>query len=212
MQKYDGRHIKTMRYGDDHKQQTHERLVKEAAAMLRTEGPERMSVATLMAKLGLTHGGFYAHFRSKDALIAEAIDATFDQTAERFAKRIEGLSPAEALGHHIDSYLSALHQEGTGDGCPLPAIAADVARLGPLAKAHFGAGMRRLHARIAALFEALGYDPGEAKERAVSLYCELAGAVALARAVDPEQAREIRANSRAALRKRFGLSVPAPAA
>jgi hypothetical protein len=62
------------------------------------------------------------------------------------------------------------------------------------------------------LFEALGYRPGEAKELAVSLYCELAGAVALARAVDPEQAREIRANSRAALRKRFGLTAPAAAA
>lgn len=177
--------------------------------MLRAEGPERMSVATLMAKLGLTHGGFYAHFRSKDALIAEAIDATFDQTAERFAKRIEGLPPAEALSLHIDSYLSALHQEGMSDGCPLPAIAADVARLGPLAKARFGAGIERLHARIAALFEALGDDPAEAKERAVSLYCELAGAVALARAVDPDQARAIRASSRAALRKRFGLNAAA---
>jgi lysylphosphatidylglycerol synthetase-like protein (DUF2156 family) len=52
MQKYDDHHIKVMRYADDHKQQTHERLVKEAAAMLRAEGPERMSVATLMAKLG----------------------------------------------------------------------------------------------------------------------------------------------------------------
>jgi TetR/AcrR family transcriptional repressor of nem operon len=200
-----------MRYTDDHKQQTHERLVKEAAAMLRAEGPERMSVATLMAKLGLTHGGFYAHFRSKDALIAEAIDATFDGTAERFAKRIEGLPPAEAIGHHIDFYLSALHQEGMADGCPLPAIAADVARLGPLAKSRFGAGVQRLHTRIAALFEALGYDPGEAKEQAVSLYCELVGALALARAVDPEQAREIRSNSRSALRKRFGLTVPAAA-
>ena len=212
MQKYYDHHIKAMRYADDHKQQTHERLVKEAAAMLRAEGPERMSVATLMAKLGLTHGGFYAHFRSKDALIAEAIDETFAQTAERFAKRIEGLSPVEALGHHIDVYLSALHQEGAADGCPLPAIAADVARLGPLAKAHFGAGMKQLHARIAVLFETLGYEPAEAKERAVSLYCELTGALALARAVDPEQARAIRANSRAALRKRFGLTLPAAAA
>jgi TetR/AcrR family transcriptional regulator, transcriptional repressor for nem operon len=211
MQKYDDHHIKAMRYADDHKQQTHERLVKEAAAMLRAEGPERMSVATLMAKLGLTHGGFYAHFRSKDALIAEAIDATFEQTAERFAKRIEGLPPAEALGHHIDVYLSTLHQEGAADGCPLPAISADVARLGPLAKAHFGAGMKRLHARIASLFEALGHNPDEAKELAVSLYCELTGAVALARAVDPEQAREIRASSRTALRKRFGLTVPVAA-
>ncbi|HEX4195543.1 MAG TPA: TetR/AcrR family transcriptional regulator [Stellaceae bacterium] len=201
-----------MRYADDHKQQTHERLVKEAAAMLRAEGPERMSVATLMAKLGLTHGGFYAHFRSKDVLIAEAIDATFDQMAERFAKRIEGLSPADALSLHIDSYLSALHQDGIGDGCPLPAIAADVARLSPLAKARFGAGVQRLHGRIAALFEGLGYDAAEAKEQAVSLYCELAGTVALARAVDPDQARAIRANSRAALRKRFGLSAPAAAA
>jgi TetR/AcrR family transcriptional repressor of nem operon len=165
-----------------------------------------------MAKLGLIHGGFYAHFRSKDALIAEAIDATFDETAERFAKRIDGLSPAEALSHHIDVYLSALHQERMADGCPLPAIAADVARLGPLAKTRFGVGMQRLHVRIASLFEALGYRPGEAKELAVSLYCELAGAVALARAVDPEQAREIRANSRAALRKRFGLTAPAAAA
>ena len=202
-----------MRYSDDHKQQTHERLVKEAAAMLRAEGPERLSVATLMAKLGLTHGGFYAHFPSKDALIAEAIDATFDQTWDKFAKRIDGLPPAEALGHHIDVYLSTLHQEGMGDGCPLPAIASDVARLGPLAKARFGAGMKRLHKGAAALFEALGHDPDEARQLTISLFCELTGAVALARAVgNPEQAREIRANSRAALRKRFGLTPPAAAA
>jgi TetR/AcrR family transcriptional regulator, transcriptional repressor for nem operon len=201
-----------MRYADDHKQQTHERLVTEAAAMLRAEGPERMSVATLMAKLGLTHGGFYAHFHSKDALIAEAIDATFDQTSVRFVKRVEGLSPTEALGVHIDSYLSTLHQDGAADGCPLPAIAADVARLGPLAKARFGAGLKRLHTRIASLFESLGYAPDEAKELAVSLYSELAGAVSLSRAVDPEQGREIRMNTRAALRKRFGLTLPAAVA
>lgn len=202
-----------MRYADDHKQLTHERLVREAAAMLRAEGPEQMSVATLMAKLGLTHGGFYAHFRSKDALIAEAIDATFDQTWEKFTKRNEGLSPAEALGHHIDVYLSALHQEGMGDGCPLPAIAADVARLGPLARARFGAGMKRLHRGAEGLFRALGHDPDEAREMAISLFCELAGALALARAVDdPEQAKEIRTKSRAALRKRFGLTAPAAAA
>jgi TetR/AcrR family transcriptional repressor of nem operon len=202
-----------MRYDDDHKQQTHERLVKEAAAMLRAEGPERLSVATLMAKLGLTHGGFYAHFRSKDALIAEAIDATFDQAWERFLKRIDGLSPAEALGHHIDFYLSTLHQETAGDGCPLPAIAADVARLGPLAKARFGAGVKRLHDGIASLFRALGHDADEANELAISLFCELTGALALARAVDsPEQAKEIRARSRSAIRKRFGLTTPSVAA
>ena len=202
-----------MRYTDDHKQQTHARLVKEAAAMLRAEGPERMSVATLMAKLGLTHGGFYAHFRSKDALIAAAIDATFDQTWEKFTKRNEGLSAAEALAHHIDVYLSTLHQEGMGEGCPLPAIAADVARLGPLARARFGAGMKRLHEGIEALFRALGHDPEAAREMAISLFCELAGALALARAVDdPEQAKEIRTKSRAALRRRFGLTLPAVAA
>lgn len=180
--------------------------------MLRAEGPERMSVATLMAKLGLTHGGFYAHFASKDALIAEAIDATFDQTWEQFMKRTDGLSPAEALGHHIDVYLSTLHQETAGDGCPLPAIAADVARLGPLAKARFGAGMKRLHDGIAALFRALGHDPDEANELAISLFCELTGALSLSRAVDsPEQAKEICARSRSALRKRFGLTVPVAA-
>jgi TetR/AcrR family transcriptional repressor of nem operon len=201
-----------MRYADDHKQQTHERLVREASAMLREEGPDRLSVAALMAKLGLTHGGFYAHFRSKDALIAEAIDATFAHTAERFAKRIQGLPPAEALSLHIDSYLSALHQDGRADGCPLPAIAADVARLGPLAKAKFGNGIERFHTLIASLFEAMEHDPKEARELAVSLYCEMAGAIALARAVEnPEQAREIRMNSRAALRKRFGLATPAAA-
>src|ERR1700761_2202111 len=97
MQKYDGRHIKAMRYADDHKQQTHERLVTEAAAMLRAEGPEKLSVATLMAKLGLTHGGFYAHFRSKDALIAEAISGVFVQARKKFAAAVEGLPPRHAL-------------------------------------------------------------------------------------------------------------------
>jgi TetR/AcrR family transcriptional regulator, transcriptional repressor for nem operon len=196
-----------MRYDSDHKERTRQKLVAEAAAALRSEGPERVGVAALMAKLGLTHGGFYAHFKSKDELVATAIDEMFAQSVAALHKKTKGYPPAEALARYIDFYLSARHCEAVAQGCPLPALAGDVSRMERKVRGRFALGTASLHEGIAALFRELGHDEEAALDNATSLFSEMAGAIVLARAVDTsEEADRIRNRSRSALKKRFGLA------
>jgi TetR/AcrR family transcriptional repressor of nem operon len=195
-----------MRYDAEHKQRTRKKLLRAAALALRGEGPDRIGVASLMSKLGLTHGGFYAHFASKDDLVAQTIDEIFDQTVKAFKKMTADLPPTEALAHYIDFYLSALHAENSATGCPLPAIAGDVSRVPSAARERFSAGTERLCEGVAELFRQLGRDEESALELATSLFAEMAGAVAIARAVEtPEQARLIRTRCRNAIKTRLGL-------
>src|ERR1700720_1681286 len=95
----------TMRYNSEHKTKTRERLLEEAAAAIKLEGPERISIAAIMARAGLTHGGFYVHFDSKEELIAATIERMFEIVDRAFLRRIEGLEPAEALAYFIDDSL-----------------------------------------------------------------------------------------------------------
>jgi TetR/AcrR family transcriptional repressor of nem operon len=99
-------------------------LLEEAAAAIKLEGPERISIAAIMARAGLTHGGFYAHFGSKEELIAAAIERMFEIVDRAFLRRIEGLEPAEALAYFIYDYFSVRHFDSVSDGCPLPALSA----------------------------------------------------------------------------------------
>ncbi|MGP0059673.1 MAG: TetR/AcrR family transcriptional regulator [Beijerinckiaceae bacterium] len=196
-----------MRYDADHKERTRQRLLVEAAEALRSEGPERVGVAALMSKLGLTHGGFYAHFKSKDELVAQAIEEMFEQMVSGLKKRAQGVPPAEVIERYIDFYLSVKHQEDSGRGCALPAMAADVSRMGRSARKRFAAGTERLYRTVAELFRELGRDDEEAMTCATSLLSEMAGAIAIARAVDsPKLAEQIRDRSRAAIKQRFGLT------
>jgi len=113
-----------MRYDAEHKERTHQRILAEAASAIRAEGPDRVGVAEVMAELGLTHGGFYAHFASKDELVSCAITYMFDRMIARFEPMTEGLPPAQALSVYIDSYLSVAHRDAPGRGCALAALAA----------------------------------------------------------------------------------------
>src|SRR5439155_12990901 len=93
-----------MRYSATHKEETHKRIVKTAAKSFRKHGINGIGVVPLMKETGLTHGGFYAHFKSKDALIAAAIDAAFDQTISRL-KRAADAAPGESRRRAIiDEY------------------------------------------------------------------------------------------------------------
>ncbi len=82
-----------------------------------------------MSRLGLTHGGFYAHFKSKDDLVRQAIEAGFDKTRTEFEQAAEGRGPAEALSAYVDYYLSMAHVDRGGGGCLLPRLAGDLSRL-----------------------------------------------------------------------------------
>ncbi len=201
-----------MRYDAEHKERTRVRLLTEAAIMLREEGPHGLSVVTLMKRQGLTHGGFYAHFESKDDLIARAIDVMFDRNCERFLLRTRGQDGEAALSSYIAYYLSPAHVNKPGQGCPIPAIAMDVARMEPLARKHFEQGVSRLATLVAKPFERLGLAPEAAQTEALVLLGELSGAVIMARGVKtPVMSRQICASAHKAITTRLGLDIQAPA-
>jgi TetR/AcrR family transcriptional repressor of nem operon len=193
-----------MRYDAEHKAQTRQRVLKAAARAIRADGPHRIGVAGVMAEAGLTHGGFYAHFASKDDLVAAAIGRMFEESGRRLARETEGRGPREALARYVDFYLSAEHRDARGAGCPLPYLNADAPRLDAASRARFAQGVADLTDRLSGLLEETGApDP---KTTAGSLLAELVGALALARA-DPTPPRSdaILGGSRAAIKARLGL-------
>lgn len=193
-----------MRYDSEHKERTRARVLKEAAKAIRAEGPHRVGVAAMMAKAGLTHGGFYAHFASKDDLVVAAMSRMFDEASAKFDRLTAGKPPAAALRAYIDFYLSRQHRDARDTGCPLPSLSADLPRLGVAARRQFAAGLAGLTARVEGLLSALGWP--DAEMLASSALAEMAGALSMARGVaDPKQSDAILKASRNALKLRFGL-------
>jgi TetR/AcrR family transcriptional repressor of nem operon len=193
-----------MRYEASHKEETRERVVKAAARAIRTHGPFKVGVAGVMAEAGLTHGGFYAHFPSKDDLVAAGIGCMFDDGRSRLERETAARPPAEALVAYIDFYLSAEHRDARTVGCPLPFLAADAPRLPGPARERFAQGVADLTARLSDRLAALGRPDPETDAK--SLLSELVGALSLARA-DPDASRSdaILNTSRAAVKARFDL-------
>lgn len=193
-----------MRYDSDHKSETRKRVLKEAAREIRAKGPGGVAVAGIMARAGLTHGGFYAHFESKEALIAAAIETMFESARSRFDMAAADDDPRPALLAYVDFYLSAAHRDTREHGCPLPSLSGDLARLDPEARVRFGQGVAGLTARLAGALCRHGIaDPEKA---AASMLNEMVGAVALARAVsDPAQSDAILADARSSVIDRFSL-------
>jgi TetR/AcrR family transcriptional repressor of nem operon len=198
-----------MRYDNEHKSRTRERILEEAAAAIRAEGPHRVGVAAVMKKAGLTHGGFYAHFASKEDLVAEAIAAMFAGPYSHLMQQIEGKSPEDGLAAYIDFYLSPRHRDARDRGCPLPALSGDVARMAEPARSRFAQGAAGLRREVSKLLNALGREDAEAL--ASSTIAELVGAMSLARAeADRHSSDAILAISREALKRRLGIAAPIP--
>jgi TetR/AcrR family transcriptional repressor of nem operon len=194
-----------MRYDAEHKQRTREMLLKEAARAIRSEGPQRVGVAAIMGKLKLTHGGFYAHFKSKDELIAQAIEAMFSETEQRLNKLLADKPAGEALAEYVDFYLSPRHRADRGRGCPIPALSAEVPHLTPHARRAFATGVAGIGRTLAGLLREIG-DP-QPRQSALSLVAELSGAVALARCMgEGEPSDALLAASRTAIAQRYQLT------
>lgn len=117
-----------MRYSKEHKQETHAQIVKKAATRLREKGAHGIGVADLMKDAGLTHGGFYAHFDSREALVIEAFNYAMDRATERWRKVTAEVVPEKRLSTIVDGYLSAAHRDDPGQGCAVPALGAEIAR------------------------------------------------------------------------------------
>jgi TetR/AcrR family transcriptional repressor of nem operon len=193
-----------MRYEPEHKEQTRQKVLRAATRAIRADGPHQMAVAKVMAKAGLTVGGFYAHFESKDALIAAAIDEMFAEARSRLLLEANDRPPAEALSAYIDFYLSPTHRDARATGCPMPSLAADLPRLSAKTRERFAAGVAGLRQRLAGRLGQLGFADAEAQ--AASMVAELVGALSLARAEpDPAASDAILACSKAALKYRFSL-------
>ncbi|MFC5582332.1 TetR/AcrR family transcriptional regulator [Rhodanobacter glycinis] len=193
-----------MRYDTEHKQKTRATVLQAAAKAIRADGPDRVGVAGVMAEAGLTHGGFYAHFKSKDELVAAAIGQMFEDARARLEHDTAGRSPAEGLAAYIDFYLSKKHRDARSFGCPMAALASDVPRLADPAREQFVTGVRQSTIRLGEKLAGLGHAAAEAEAR--SMMAELIGALSLARIeTDAKRSDAILAASRAQLKQRFGL-------
>jgi TetR/AcrR family transcriptional regulator, transcriptional repressor for nem operon len=192
-----------MRYDADRKHRTREQVLKAAIREIRASGAHRLAVAGVMAKAGLTHGGFYAHFDSKDDLVASAIDQMFEAGLGRLKNAHAGRTPAQALTAYIDLYVSTRHRDSS-TGCPIPVLASDLPHLAKTVRQRFALGVTRLIEALAGLLTRFGRE--RAKEEARSMLSEMVGALALARAEpDPQQSNYILEASRRSLKSRFGL-------
>lgn len=160
------------------KQVTHDRIVETAARAIRRAGFHGVGVADIMKEAGLTHGGFYAHFASRDALLCEALERAGQDGAARMAQRAasrpaDGASAFRAL---VEGYLSDRHLAATENGCPVAALASEVPRQAPEVQAVAASRVRGLVARVHAAL------PPEAPADAAAVVTgQLVGALQLAR-------------------------------
>jgi TetR/AcrR family transcriptional repressor of nem operon len=174
-----------MRFDKGHKEQTRRRIVETAAARFRKEGVEAVGIAGLMADAGLTHGGFYAHFASKEDLVRAALDEAAQQSNARRAAVLEAAPGPGALEAMVRAYLRPAHRDTPELGCAAAALIAEVARHEPETRAGFAARLEELLGQFEA---ALPPEmPAEQKSRrAIGIFASMMGALQMARAVtDP---------------------------
>lgn len=174
-----------MRMSREDKELSHARIVSSAAALVRRRGIAGASVNEIMEDAGLTHGGFYKHFDSKEALLDAALDSAFDEFASRLHRDRTATATLQAEFRRF--YLSRGHVATPEQGCPIAALAGDVGRASADLKARFGSGVRRI-------VDLLGRGSGSAearRARAIRQLVMMAGAVTIARACDPETAAQV---------------------
>ncbi|WZP00609.1 TetR/AcrR family transcriptional regulator [Isosphaeraceae bacterium EP7] len=171
-----------MRYAAGHKEQTRAKILRAAGRVFRRLGYHAAGVDTVMEEAGLTAGGFYSHFPSKDALLAEALAPAAADVGARLSEGLDGLSARDRVLALIDRYLSPEHRVGAEDGCPLPALVSEVARGNASVKRSFesilGAGAARFRV-----------EPGEGgpdEGRALAIFALCVGGLGVARSVEDE--------------------------
>jgi TetR/AcrR family transcriptional repressor of nem operon len=196
-----------MRYSKEHKQETHERIVKRAAMRLREKGAHGIGVADLMKEAGLTHGGFYAHFDSREALVIEAMEHIMQRSTERWRKLGEQAPPEKRLATIIDSYLNSAHRDDPGHGCAIPTLGAEIARESPKTRRAFAAKLEQMIDMLASLIPDL--PPKAARKQAMATISTMMGALVMARiAGNGEFSDEILAAGREAILNRVAAPKP----
>jgi TetR/AcrR family transcriptional repressor of nem operon len=191
-----------MRYSPEHKVEVHEKIVKDAARRVRAEGLSGAAVSAVMRDAGLTHGGFYKHFESKDDLLLESLREGFSEIIERLADAGLESQSGTAWKAIVKTYLSPDHCDDVEHGCPMAALAPELARADKAMKPKIVEQMVQYKNRM------LPFMPGRStvdKERAFfAMFSTMMGAIAMARILPNEAARAmVLASARDFLLKSF---------
>lgn len=168
-----------MRYKPEHKMETHQKIVKDASRRVRAAGLTGAAVSAVMQDAGLTHGGFYKHFGSKDELLLAALSEAFKEIAERMAQVGEKSDPGTAWKAIVTAYLSPVHCDHVEHGCPVAALAPELTRTDSAMKAQIAREMTNYRSRM------LPFMPGtRTAEREAAFYAifsTMVGAMEIAR-------------------------------
>ncbi len=168
-----------MRYSKEHKLETHARIVRKASVRLREKGAHGVGVADLMKEAGLTHGGFYAHFDSREALVIEAFAYAMDRSTERWRKLAEHTPPEKRFVTIVNSYLTTTHRDDPGHGCAVPALGAEIVRESSKTRKAFAA---RLEQMVEMLADQIPEVPRKAaRKHAMASLATMMGTLVLAR-------------------------------
>jgi AcrR family transcriptional regulator len=189
--RYDGREASELvqeaeewmaRYSSEHKEATRRRIVETAGRRLKRDGIDGSGVATLMADAGLTNGAFYAHFESKDDLVATVLGDQLGRQASQFSELPGGRAGLEAF---VAEYLSRRHRDNPDMGCPSAALLDEVGRCTAVTKKAYTAGAKAILDEICTRLAP--EDPGSARGTALALFAMLVGSMQLARAVSDKK-------------------------
>jgi len=175
-------------HSQEDKAENHARIVRVAAARFREIGVDGIGVADLMKQAGLTHGGFYRHFASRDEMVGEAIERALKDGELAVDAMLNNRQATLAM--LIDGYLSAAHRDGLASSCAVTTLASDTARSNARARSAYG---RQVNKYLQLLLKLIHADKHKRRRaKAIAALSTLVGAVAMARAVDDEKlSREI---------------------
>jgi TetR/AcrR family transcriptional regulator, transcriptional repressor for nem operon len=173
---------RVVRYGSEHKQATRRRIIEAAGRRLKRDGIHGSGVAALMADAGLTNGAFYAHFTSKDDLVAAAVADQLREQRASFSERAPGRAGVE---QYVREYLSVQHRDNPGDGCPSAALLDEIGRCADTTKQAYTDGLLAVIDDITARL-APG-DPPSARAKTLSIFALMTGTLQLSRALADRQ-------------------------
>ena len=178
-----------MRYHPDHKVRTHRRIVRNASRQLRSKGLNGPAVTTLMNAAGLTHGGFYRHFGSRDDLVVEAIEESLQELRDRLVTAAKQADPGEGWKAMVRSYLSLELCDRPDEGCPIAALAPDMARTRSRLKQRIAAAILKLRQELLPFMP--GRNPREKAANFLAIFSSMVGTIAIARTMPDPAVRQI---------------------
>ena len=177
-----------MRYSLEHKAENREKILSMAARSFREHGGDTSGIGTVMKKAGLTKGGFYRHFESKNDLFVEAVSRAFDEMGRSMVEIAKSAADGQALRAIIEYYLSAEHANSPGTGCVISALGSELARKPLLVRKRIDASLETYRERL------LPFVPGSTREEKLVtfqiLFPSMAGVLSVARAIPSRQRRE----------------------